>query len=78
MNQKARLYLIGAKPKPRRLCDSCSSGVVMRSAGVEEYDVFCLFINCRVSPDVVNCNRYAERDATPGLADRLCESAFVS
>ena len=78
MNRTTRLHLIEPKAKPRRLCDSCASGVVMRSAGVEEYDVFCLFINCRVSGDVVHCNRFTERETAPGLAAQSCESAWVS
>jgi hypothetical protein len=80
MNPKTCLHLIAsnADVKSHRLCDTCASGVVMRTAGIEEPDVFCLFINCRVSPGVVHCNRYAQRESAPGAAAPICESAWVS
>jgi uncharacterized cysteine cluster protein YcgN (CxxCxxCC family) len=74
---RTRLHVIEGKSAPR-LCDSCASGVVMRSAGAENDTVFCLFINCWVQIDIASCNRYAERDSGPGSAAQVCESAWVA
>ena len=74
---RARLHVIEGKTACSRLCDTFVSGVVMSRASGEE-DVFCLFIAHFVSPDIVSCNRYAERDGGPGAAAQLCETAWVA
>jgi len=75
---RTRLHVIEGKSAASRLCDSCASGVVMRSAGAENDTVFCLFINRLVQIDIASCNRYAERDSGPGSAVQACESAWVA
>lgn len=75
---RTRLHVIEGKTLTSRLCDTCGSGVVMRSAKASEDEVFCLFIAHCVSPDIVSCNRYSERNAGPGAATQLCETAWVA
>lgn len=75
---RTRLHVIEGKTATSRLCDTCASGVVMRSAASAGDEVFCLFIARCVSPDIVSCNRYAERDCGPGAATQLCETAWVA
>ena len=75
---RTRLHVIEGKTATPRLCDTCASGVVMRSATAAEDHVFCLFIALYVAPDIVSCNRYAERDGGPGVAAQLCETAWVA
>ncbi len=75
---RTRLPVIEGKTATLRLCDTCASGVVLRSAAAAEDEVFCLYIARCVSSDIVSCNRYAERDGGPGIAAQLCESAWVA
>ena len=75
---RTRLHVIEGKTATPRLCDTCASGVVMRSAAAAEDQVFCLFIALFVSPDIISCNRYAERNCGPGAAAQVCETAWVA
>ena len=75
---RTRLHVIEGKSAAPRLCDSCASGVVMRSATAANETVFCLFINCWVQIDIASCNRYSERDGGSGNAAQVCESAWVA
>ena len=75
---RTRLHVIESKTATSRLCDTCASGVVLRSAAAPDDEVFCLFITRTVASDIVSCNRYLERDSGPGAAAQLCESAWVA
>lgn len=75
---RTRLHVIEGKTATTRLCDTCASGLVLRSAGAVRDEVFCLLIARCVSPDIISCNRYAERDGGPGAAAWLCETAWVT
>ena len=75
---RTRLHVIEGKAAASRLCDTCASGVVLRSAPSNVDEVFCLFIARGVSTDIVSCNRYAERDGGPGAAAQVCETAWVA
>jgi hypothetical protein len=50
----------------RRLCDSCSNGVVMRGAAESEELVYCSVMDKPVPMRVTECNRYVDR-AQPAL-----------
>ena len=75
---RTRLHVIEGKTATPRLCDTCASGVVLRSAASSEDEVFCLFIARCVSPDIISCNRHAEHDGGPGTAAQACETAWVA
>ena len=75
---RTRLHVIEGKTATSRLCDTCASGVVLRSAASIEDEVFCLFIARCIPPDIISCNRYADRDGGPGAAAQLCETAWVA
>ena len=48
-----------------RLCDSCSSGVVMRGAADSEEYVFCSVLKRSIAIRVTECNRYEDRAESP-------------
>jgi len=75
---RTRLHVIEGKSASPRLCDTCWSGVVMRSARAQEDEVFCMYVNRGVSMDIVSCNRYVEREGDPGSPAKACESAWVA
>jgi uncharacterized cysteine cluster protein YcgN (CxxCxxCC family) len=50
----------------RRLCDSCSEGVVMRGPADSEESVYCSVLRKNVQMRVTECNRYVDR-AQPAL-----------
>lgn len=44
-----------------RLCDSCSSGVVMRGPAESEERVYCWLMEKPIEMRVTECNRYVDR-----------------
>ena len=78
MNRTGLHVIQGKSANRRRLCDTCTGAVVMRSAGVPDDEVFCLFVNRGVSIDITRCNRYSEREGGPGCGAQVCESAWVA
>jgi len=78
VNRKTRLHVIEGKSATPRLCGTCWSGVVMRSARSEEDEVFCQYVNRPVSNDIVSCDRYAERDSGNSPSAQTHESAWVA
>ena len=75
---RTRLHVIKGKTVTSRLCDTCASGVVMRSATAVEDEVFCLFIARYVPTDMVCCNRYADRDGGAGADAQMCETVWAA
>ena len=59
----------------KRLCDTCSAGIVMRGASANEESIFCEEMERMVAIHVVECNRYKE-GGVPSLWD-LREIAWV-
>ncbi len=75
---RTRLHVMEGNAASPRLCDTCASGVVFRSAAAPEDEVFCLFMARCVPPDVIRCNRYAERHCGPGVMSQVYETAWVA
>lgn len=75
---QTRLHVIEGIPASPRLCDTCGSGAVLRSAAALEDEVFCLFMARCVPPDVSRCNCYAERDCGPGAMSQSYENVWVA
>lgn len=75
---RTRLHVMECQTAGPRLCDTCASGVVLRSAAAPEDEVFCLFMARCVASDVIRCNRYAERDCGPGAMSQVYENAWVA
>ncbi len=48
-----------------RLCDSCSSGVVMRGAADSEEYVYCTMLKNSIAIRVTECNRFEDRAEAP-------------
>jgi hypothetical protein len=78
MNRKTCLHVIEGKSAAPRLCDTCWSGVIMRSAKAAEDEVFCQFVSRNIANDIISCDRYAERDDSSARAGRACDSAWVA
>jgi hypothetical protein len=49
------------RPDSRRLCDTCSYGLVMRGAADSEEYVYCSWMDRAVSIRAVECNRFVSR-----------------
>jgi len=58
-----------------RLCDSCSSGVVLRGPADSNERVFCSWIERPIDMRVTECNRYVDRTQPPLWA--MTEIAWV-
>ena len=78
MDRKTRLHVIQGKSAAPRLCGTCWSGVVMRSARAEEDEVFCQYVSRHVANDIVSCDRYAERDSGQSPSAQVHQSAWVA
>jgi hypothetical protein len=53
--------LNGARSDSRRLCDTCSFGLVTRGAADSEEHVYCSWMSRAVTICVVECNRFTSR-----------------
>jgi hypothetical protein len=58
----------GTRPDSRRLCDTCSYGLVMRGAADSEEYVHCSWMERSVTICAVECNRFSSR-VEPGLEE---------
>jgi len=65
----------GTRAGEKRLCDTCSEGIVMRGASANEEAVFCEEMRRHVPIHVVECNRF-KQGGQPSLWD-LREIAWV-
>jgi hypothetical protein len=75
---RTRLHVLQGKSAAPRLCDTCESAVVLRSAAANEDEVVCLVIGRAVAADIVTCNRYIEREVRTGAAAQAWGNAWVA